>query len=36
MWRSREMADDFLMAENEALTGAETPESACAVERWWR
>ena len=32
----REMAADFLMAENEALAGAEAPETAASAEPWWR
>jgi metal-responsive CopG/Arc/MetJ family transcriptional regulator len=34
----REMAADFLMAENEALAGAEAPATATATsaEPWWR
>jgi hypothetical protein len=32
------MAADFLMAENEALAGAEAPATATATsaEPWWR
>ena len=32
----REMAADFLMAENEALAGAEAPANATSAEPWWR
>ncbi len=32
----REMAADFLMAENEALAGAEAPANTTATEPWWR
>ena len=30
------MAADFLLAENEALAGAEAPASATSTEPWWR
>jgi predicted transcriptional regulator len=30
------MAADFLMAENEALAGAEAPANAASAEPWWR
>jgi hypothetical protein len=30
------MAADVLLAENEALTGAEAPANATSAERWWR
>jgi len=37
---AQEMAADFLMAENEALAGAEAPANATAnanaAEPWWR
>jgi len=37
---AREMAADFLMAENEALAGAEVPANATTTatptEPWWR
>jgi hypothetical protein len=33
---AREMAADFLMAENEALAGAEAPANAASAEPWWR
>jgi len=33
---AREMAADFLMAENEALAGAEVPTNATSAEPWWR
>ena len=35
---ARELAADFLMAENEALAGAEAPANAtsAAAEPWWR
>jgi hypothetical protein len=32
----REMAADFLMAENEALAGDEAPATATLAEPWWR
>jgi len=32
----REMAAEFLMAENEALAGAEAPATAASAEPWWR
>ena len=34
----REMAADFLMAENEALAGAEAPatSTSTSTEPWWR
>jgi hypothetical protein len=32
----REMAADFLMAENEALAGTEAPATATSAEPWWR
>jgi len=32
---AREMAADFLPAENEALTGAEAPASGISAEPWW-
>ena len=32
----REMAADFLMAENEALAGAEAPANTTSTEPWWR
>ena len=32
----REMAADFLLAENEALAGAEAPANAASAEPWWR
>ena len=31
-----EMAADFLLAENEALAGAEVPANATSAEPWWR
>ena len=33
---AREIAADFLMAENEALAGAEAPTNATSTEPWWR
>jgi hypothetical protein len=39
---ARELAADFLMAENEALAGAEapattpTPSTSTSTEPWWR
>ena len=30
------IAADFLMAENEALAGAEAPANATSNEPWWR
>jgi len=35
---ARELASDFLMAENEALAGAEAPANttSAATEPWWR
>ncbi len=33
---AREMAADFLMAENGALAGAEVPANATSTEPWWR
>jgi predicted DNA-binding protein len=35
---ARELAADFLMAENEALAGAEAPANttSAATEPWWR
>ena len=35
---AREMAADFLMAENEALAGAEAPATttSTSTEPWWR
>jgi hypothetical protein len=33
---AREIAADFLMAENEALAGAEAPANAASAEPWWR
>jgi hypothetical protein len=33
---AQEMAADFLMAENEALAGAEAPANAASAEPWWR
>ncbi len=30
------MAADFLLAENEALAGAEAPTNATSAEPWWR
>lgn len=32
---AREIAADFLLAENEALAGAEAPASATSAEPWW-
>jgi hypothetical protein len=33
---AREIAADFLIAENEALAGAEAPATATSAEPWWR
>jgi hypothetical protein len=33
---AQEMAADFLLAENEALAGAEAPANATSAEPWWR
>ena len=33
---AREIAADFLMAENEALARAEAPATATSAEPWWR
>jgi hypothetical protein len=33
---AQELAADFLMAENEALTGAEAPATSTSTEPWWR
>ena len=33
---AREMAADFLLAENEALDGAEAPAITTSTEPWWR
>jgi predicted transcriptional regulator len=33
---TRELAADFLMAENEALAGAEAPVSTASAPVWWR
>ena len=33
---AREMAADFLLAENEALAGAEGAANATSAEVWWR
>ena len=33
---ARELAADFLLAENEALAGAEAPTNATSAEPWWR
>jgi len=33
---ARELAADFLMAENEALAGAEAPADTTSTEPWWR
>jgi predicted transcriptional regulator len=33
---AREIAADFLMAENEALAVAEAPANATSAEPWWR
>jgi len=32
---AQEMAADFLMAENEALAGADAPANATSAEPWW-
>ncbi|MEI7953401.1 MAG: hypothetical protein WCH37_12110 [Synechococcaceae cyanobacterium ELA182] len=33
---AREMAADFLLAENEALAGTEAPTNTTSAEPWWR
>jgi metal-responsive CopG/Arc/MetJ family transcriptional regulator len=33
---AQELAADFLMAENEALAGAEAPATSTSTEPWWR
>ena len=33
---ARELTADFLLAENEALAGAEAPTNTTSAEPWWR